>query len=466
MPYKDLLAVSHVCRHWRDIAVSATELWAHIILGHSASAKWEASIAQLCAHRSGGRPLDCFINPMSMLASLRVEELIPDRHRLRSVVYWYMGEAAGEELASFLLPALHVERLDIRGNGVSLLPILFSGHAPCLREVIFSGCTPWPNNQFGSLTSLILLRQEDPDVNIYYLLEIMRCSPHLEEFLLERDFHPTVEPQQPPEREIPLIPLIPLHSLKRLQIYRLSARATRRLLGALDLLPNGISMRFSTISLEFGATFPETIAPELSPRAATKLEVIYPSIGGAILHATNGVAHTRWVHRFYPKHYQFFQWIVEKPHEAYPLKELWLHIERDDSYELPPPHAFRDLETLVIKTNPYEQFDSVAFLMLSPDEDGVPFPLLSTLELQNVFGVAKFEEVLKARSDAGFRLRTLRVGWFDGCEERMAPLAQFVDELEFYHVDGKTSRGLELPKECAAKGRWWEPWSLGFVLYD
>ena len=142
MPYKDLLAVSHVCRHWRDIAVSATELWAHIILGHSASAKWEASIAQLCTHRSGGRPLDCFVNPMSVLPSLRVEELIPDRHRLRSVVYWYVGEAAGEELANFLLPALHVERLDIRGNGVSSLPILFSGHPPCLQELILSRCTP------------------------------------------------------------------------------------------------------------------------------------------------------------------------------------------------------------------------------------------------------------------------------------------------------------------------------------
>jgi len=460
MPYKDLLAVSHVCRHWREIAVSATELWTHIILGHRTPVKSEASIARLCVRRSGGRPLDFFITPTSVFAPPSAEELIPDRRRLKSVVYWYVGEAAGEELASFLRPALHVERLEIRGDGISSLPTLFSGHAPCLRELVLSGSAPWPNNRFGSLTSLSLLRQKDPDAHLYSLLDIMRCSPHLEEFFLERDFQPIEEPQHPPEREIPLIPL---HLLKRLHICRLSARATRRLLGALDLLPNGISMKFSSISPEFGATFPDAIAPELSPRAATKLEVIYPPVGGAILHATNGVAHTRWAHRFYPIYNQFFKWLAEKHHKAYPLKELWLHIGRSDFYEVPPPHTFHELETLVIETDPDERSDSVVFLMITPDEGGVPFPLLSTLELRNVCGVTKFGEVLKARSDAWCRLKTLRIRWFDGCEARMAPLVQFVDKLEFYHVGGRTSRGLELPRECMTKRGRWEPWSLEFV---
>ena len=465
MPYKNLLAVSHVCRNWREIAATATELWAHIILGHNPRAEREVSIAQLCARRSGGRPLDFYITAAasSVFDRLRVKELILDPRRLRNVVYGLAGEAAGKQLASFLLPALHVERLEIRSGVVSSLPTLFSGHAPYLRELVLSRCTPWPNNQFGSLTSLGLLDQEDPDTHIYSLLDIIRCSPHLEEFLLGRRLKPTKEPQLPPEREVPLISL---RSLKRLQICRLSARATRRLLGALDLLPNGISMGFSAISQELGATFPETITPEVSPRAATKLEVIYPPVHGVILHATNGVAHTRWVQRSYPGNHQIFHWIAEKPHKVYPLKELRLHIEEDGFYEVPPPHTFRDLETLVIETDSDETFDSVVFPMLSPDEDGVPFPLLSMLELQNVFGVAKFGEVLKVRSDAGFRLRALRMRWFDGCEAEMAPLAQFVDKLEFYYVDGKISRGLALPKECTVKKGLWEPWSLRFTHYD
>ena len=222
-------------------------------------------------------------------------------------------------------------------------------------------------------------------------------------------------------------------------------------------------MRFSSISLEFGDTFPEGITPELSPHAATRLEVIYPSVGGAILHATNGLAHIRWAHRFYPGFYRFFHWVAEKPHEGCPLKELWLHIDREDYCELPPPHALCDLETLVIETDPNEKFNYGFFPMLSPDEDGVPSPLLSTLELRNLFGVAAFGEVLKARSDAGVRLKTLRIRWFGGCEARMAPLSQFVDKLEFYHVISKASRGLELPKECMTKVGLWESWSRGFV---
>ena len=70
-----------------------------------------------------------------------------------------------------------------------------------------------------------------------------------------------------------------------------------------------------------------------------------------------------------------------------------------------------------------------------------------------------FGEVLEVRTDAGLRLKTLQIRWFDGCVERMAPLAQFVDRLEFYHVTGEMSHGVELPKECMIGGRWWEPWS-------
>jgi len=461
--YEDLLAVSRVCCYWREIAVSATELWAHIILNRSVPVRGEVPIARLCVCRSGVRPLDFYYTPSPEPGPFSVEELIPDCHRLRSVVYWYAGEAAGDELASFLQLAPRLERLEINGDGISPLPTLFSGTAPYLWELALSRCAHWPNNQFGSLTSLYLLRQGDPDADIYSLLGAIRCSPHLEELLLEREFQPPTELQHPPERKISAIPL---HSLKRLHICRLSTRATRRLLGALDLLPDGISMRFSSISLEFSAIFPETITPELSPHTATKLEVVYPHMGGAILHATNGVAHTRWTHRFFAGHHQFFHWMAERPHEAYHLKELWLHIDRGYCYEMPPPHALRGLETLVIETYPNEYFNSAFFAMLSPDEGGVPSPLLSTLELQHVFEVAVLGKVLKARSDVGFRLKTLRIRWFDGREARMAPLSQFVDKLESYHVTDKTSRGLELPRECTVRRGRWGPWSREFTGND
>ena len=217
-------------------------------------------------------------------------------------------------------------------------------------------------------------------------------------------------------------------------------------------------MQFTNVSMEIGAIFPETIAPEFSPCAATKLELICPSLGVAILHATNGIAHTRLVYPCYPGRHHFW-WIAEKTHKEYPLRELWLHMNRYiHSYEVPPIYVLRNLETLVIEACPDEGLDSMFFSMLDPGGSGVPSSLLSTLELRDVFDVELLKEVLKARSDAGFCLKSLRIRWFDGCEARIALLAQFVDQLEFYRVSFETQRGLELPKECMTRSGRWQPW--------
>jgi hypothetical protein len=296
------------------------------------------SIARLCVRRSGTQPLDFYFASFAF-NPLDIERLIPDRRRLRSLVYLCIDGASKDGLPSFLLPALYLERLEIWGNEDFPLPTLFPDTPRCLRELVVSKCTPCPIDQFGSLTSLNLLRQTYIDDDIYPLLSTLRCCPHLEELFLASEFQLDEEPQRP---QGPKTTPIPLHSLKRLHICRLPPGVTKRILGALDLLPNGICMRLTNISADLGAIFPEEIAPELSPRAATKLEVIYLSISGTIIHATNSVAHTRFTYPDRPS-CQIFHWIAEKPHERYPLKELWLHIDRDGRYEVPPPHAFPDL---------------------------------------------------------------------------------------------------------------------------
>ena len=412
-------------------------------------------IARLCVRRSGVRPLDFYCNPYSTLHPLNIAELIPDRRRLRSVVYLRVDRASWDELASFLLPALYLERLEIRGWGGFPLPFPLSNSAPpSLRELVISGFPPWSNDQLGSLTSLNLLNQKDTYPNTYALLNALRYSPRLEELLLQSEGNASPS-GQPPEHNIPVIPL---HSLKRLHICHWSAGTASRLLGALDLLPNGISLRFTNVPGDPSVIFPETITPELLPRAATKLELIYPSKNGVILHTTNGAAHTRFVYKFYMGNFVF---PPRQLCEEYSPKELWLHINRDNHYEVPPPQALRNLETLVVETHPNE--NRVLLPMLSPDKAGVPSPLLSTLELWSAPDVATLGKVLKARSDAGFRLKALRIMWSYGCEARMAPLAQFVDKVEFYHVIGNTSRGLELPRECVTGVGRWEPWSRKFV---
>lgn len=383
-------------------------------------------------------------------------------------MYGSVDDPPGDELARFLLPALHLERLYVKGVGRQI-PSPFSNTVPRLRELALSRCTlGWPNPHFNSLTSLSLLRQRDIDADIYPLLEAIRCSPRLEELFLDNESKSRVEQQhQPPGHDISTTPL---HSLKRLHVCRLSAGAIKHLFAAFVLLPSRVSMRFADISADFGAIFPETITPLLSPRAATKLELIYPGshlgrrweTNGAIIHATNGTAHMRWTDRSYQGCDQIFRWIGAKPHGVYTLKEVWLHIGRHANYELLPRDALRDLEKLVIENAADKEFDFKFSQVLSPGEDGVPFPLLSTLELRNVLSVEHYERVLEARSAAGSRLRVLRMRWSDGREAMMAPLAQFVDKLEFYHATGEPPRGLELPKECTTRAGWWEPWPRGF----
>ena len=66
-------------------------------------------------------------------------------------------------------------------------------------------------------------------------------------------------------------------------------------------------------------------------------------------------------------------------------------------YEVPPIYALRDLETLVSEACPDEGLNSKFFSMLAPGGGSVPSPLLSSLELRDVFDMEMLNEVLKAR---------------------------------------------------------------------
>ena len=110
---------------------------------------------------------------------------------------------------------------------------------------------------------------------------------------------------------------------------------------------------------------------------------------------------------------------------------------------MPSPRALCDLEMSIIETDvDRNTIDSVFSLILIPNEDCVPSPLLSTLELRNVFEVLMFAGILQASPDAGSRLKTLRIRRFKGCEVWIMRLAHFVDKLDFHHADNETSRGL------------------------
>ena len=330
---------------------------------------------------------------------------------------------------------------------------------PCLRELVISKITLRSDHKFRSLTSLSLLCQKRINAEIFSVLDILRCSPLLEELVLGKAPPFKAEQVLHPERDITAVPL---HSLTKLHVCRLSNKATTSLLDALDLPPRGIFMQFTDVLYEgFGSTFAESMKPSNSPLAATKLELIYPPERGIIIHATDGATYTRSANRKVVGRSPLLDWILERP-PGYPLKEFWPRIERDVGSGIQLPHPSCGLETLVIDAAD-ENTGVMLHFWLSPKEDGVPFPLLSTIELRSVPGVVNLEHVLKIRSDAGHRLRTLRIRWYAGCEARVAYLAPFVDRLDVYHADGKARCGMELPEECMMRARWWGPWDHSFI---
>lgn len=254
--------------------------------------EWEVSVARLCIHRSGVRPLDFPCSPASGLNPLSAEELIPERRRLS-----------------------------------------------------LSRCVHWPNNQFGTLTSLTLLCQRDPDPNIYSLSRRHTVFPASQRTLALKRLHIAVFWPKQPDTLSGHLPVSPAGSPS-------DSRAPPQ---SLFRSPGGDCTRTFSAGRDENRNLP-------SPgRIDTPRYKRYNT------------------HRFSTGCHRPSQRMTEKPHGTYPLRGLWLHIGQEDHYKVPPPHALRNSEKFIIETDPGGKLNS-AFSLCSPPMKIVhlsPFYLLS-----------------------------------------------------------------------------------------
>ncbi|KAF9653402.1 hypothetical protein BDM02DRAFT_3257923 [Thelephora ganbajun] len=457
-PFRNLLAVTHTCQHWRATAIAAAELWSQLIIRGPYE---KLDLTRLFISRSRELPLDAdFEYQLAVIA--------PYTNRLRALSC--SGYTTGEFLNFSDRPAQLLETLHIRSreyhHSEDPLPTLFDGDFPSLRELVVNGYNPLPNNHFRNLTSFHLhLSSVSAGSSLWIpLLEVLRDSPQLEELFLNFDIY----------NGFPSVPNIPdpaaLHALQRLHLRGVRSTLTRRFLNLVDLVPNGIAMQFTNIIPEFDWMAPPTLPPELSLHSVTSLEIIYPPTHGFIVQGTNPGMQIRVAEASDSNnmHAAILSRLIPRTDLQSPLRELWIHIERRKEQNFVSLPEFPHLEKLVVRVT--TEGNSIHCLLLMLDVDGqVPCPLLSTLDLSGPLEMGSLVKVLKVRSKGGCRLEKLRLGRAHVLVEDIERLRvqDYVDELELFGAGADAEPcGMELPAVCTTElGEWWESWTKRRVEY-
>ena len=372
--------------------------------------------------------------------------ITPYTHRLRTL---RCGAASIQNFTGFcnrpapLLAALHILPHPDSGY-VGPLPTLFNDNLPSLRELEVNDFNPFPNNNFRGLSSFRLCFSPYSADPMFWtkLFAMLLGSPQLKELSLRlnpnRDYFLPIQDIPTP---------VALRALQKLHIDGFTSTIIRQFLNFVDLASNGIVIQFANVDDEIDWVFPPILPPELSFHAVTCLEVIYLSGRGFAMQGTNhemgiGVlkrADSAWMHETI-----FSNFAPAWTNSQHSLKELRIHINREDSYKPPPLSRFSLLETLVVRAPAGRTPISLLLQMLDINR-GVPCPLLSTLDLSGGLNMGSLVKVLKARSIAGNRLQSLRLGSTRGrVPGDIKSVRGYVDELEIFDTCAESGRGMKL----------------------
>jgi hypothetical protein len=200
------LEVTHVCRHWRNVALERPTLWTCI----SSTSPW----LDVMLERSQKAPLDVTFKCPYSSDSLRdcFEKVLLHLPRIKHLELHAFSHEAGRvmDLLSSQ-PASLLERLKLNVAGylplaVSISNPIFQAQAPLLRHLEINHCDRrWSSYIFGGLRTLRVRGTSLPD-----LLSALRCMPALEQFTFQYDL---LESDQPV-----LLDKVPLTHLKSIAV--------------------------------------------------------------------------------------------------------------------------------------------------------------------------------------------------------------------------------------------------------
>ena len=178
--------VSHVCHHWREVALNCPTLWTHISkLPH----RWTEEFLD----RSKTAPLKIRITvPYTTQVSrwvTTVEKVMQHAERIQELSLDLPGIHGEEILSKLSSPAPRLRTLRIAlGSSLSEQPlVLFDGDTPALRTLEFSDCPVLPSSlKLNGLTTLKLFYFHlRPQQNVQELLATLSCMQDLAQLHLD-----------------------------------------------------------------------------------------------------------------------------------------------------------------------------------------------------------------------------------------------------------------------------------------
>lgn len=440
------IAVSHVCKYWRDASLSFPTVWSSI-------ASNSPKFAKLCLERSKTVPIDVHLrfDPAHDLFTT----IQPHASRIRDLTVIIEFPSWKISIRSFVdlpAPILQSLKLQVSTRSPPYFPLLFRDHTPSLKHLTIEGYSlPPPANHFVNLVRLDLRNDVHRLVPMSRFLDALESNPGL--------LHLTVSFAGPKSDDIDPTwnRVVRLDSVQLVDLHECFAKL---LLGHL-MLSSGTELVIYNSSRLLPQRGGSTVVEDMLPESLTNLRNLqnldvlgiarrgrydWEIAGGrkghgaktsvSITHDADGRTSSTGPPSFFPL-------LVVEVHELW-LKKVTIEYFDFDAAEFVVDlrrtfSALPALQTLVL----LQCRADCIFQALQPNEDHIPCSSLTALVIYDPFeiddfGDAELIDLACARKQYGAPLKRISLGFRPGTVslgDQVERLKEYVEVVDYEESD-------------------------------